>query len=153
MDQKSNIKEAKIIVTVMGDATSPDGFAEKLGSLELSEIAGMIFDADLIGNHRVVPAVEEVELDQVEHRLGALGYDGWFFDLDMDLETRFYSRGAEIKDPAERISEIRAKQGLEDSAFMGLSQDFIAAAGLSNTFATYLEDRAEPSMEDDFPFS
>jgi len=70
--------EAKIVITVLGKAESPESFAQSLTDMSYETLASAMKNGDLIGGHQIASTIE-VPADQVRDRLLNVGDDGSFF--------------------------------------------------------------------------
>lgn len=144
-DRETKVFEFKIVVTVMGEANDVPDFIENYDGMSLSEIGSLIDEGELIGSIEAI-SLEEINTDQVAHRLQSLGNDGTFFDMEEE-----YPKSAPVDDPAGRILRAQMSQGWSNETLEMLGRRFIDEAGLSSAFAAFLESQAaeENNMSQD----
>jgi len=142
-DPEDRIFEAKIVVTVMGEAEDAGSFGAEIAGMSLSEVERTINNGEMIGSVGR-PLVEQIETDQVANCLEDLGNDGAFFDL---ADDEAYPKGAEREEPAGRILRAQMAQGWSTETLEALGRDFIEQAGLSAAYAAFLEAHADEESE------
>jgi hypothetical protein len=126
--------EAKIIVTVMGQASQSVDFKSELDGYSLADISRSIYEGDLIGDWKTA-SVEEMASDQVYHHLDDLRNDGEFFNMDGEG----FPTGGERDDSAGRILRAQINQGMSSADLEEKSRAFIEEMGLSSAYAAFLE--------------
>lgn len=146
------VHEVKIMVTVMGQAETSAELTSWISSMSLSAIDEQIDTGDLIGQTRVIHS-ETLPEDQVGSRLKDLGNDGRFFNLD-EAESDF-DPDAKKNDAAGRILNAQISQGWSSPTLEMLGRRFIENVGMSDIFASFIEEQAreenEMSVDDEEP--
>ncbi|MFX4300279.1 hypothetical protein [Pseudosulfitobacter pseudonitzschiae] len=138
------VHEVRIMVTVMGQAETSAELTSWISSMSLSAIEEQIDTGDLIGQTRVIHS-ETLPEDQVGSRLKDLGNDGRFFNLD-EPETD-YNPDAKKSDPAGRVLNTQIAQGWSNPTMEMLGRRFIEGMGMSDIFATFIEQQARDENE------
>lgn len=133
------VHEVRLMVTVMGQAENSAELRSWISSLSLAAIEEQISTGDLIGQKRIIHS-ETLPEDQVGARLKDLGNDGRFFNVD-EPEGDF-DPCAKKADPAGRVLSAQIAQGWSNSTLEMLGRRFIDEMGMSDVFATFIEQQA-----------
>lgn len=138
--------EAKIVVTVIGQAKNEAAFRTRMTEDSLGKISLDMNTLDLVGTRKIA-ALENLPEKQVPARLKALGNDGEFFNTK---EASFTS-DEDLTDPGGRILETQMDQGLSNATMEMLAREFIEQSDMSHAYAEFLRQRMEhqPDLRDD----
>lgn len=145
-DDMMPVHEAKLVITVLGEAESAGVFENFIASLSLEDLAREMDDGELIGASAMVGAIE-IPPGQVRRHLEAVGNDGSFFEgIPQADAERSLDRAIEL---------VRGDQGWNDDTMARLATDFIMKSGLQAAFLAHLEEQAAEenafSMDDMTP--